>query len=235
MIEKIECVVLRIQDYKDNDLLLHVISKDRGFLSIVARSAKKMTSKQKFFESCLYEFIIDYKDMKTIYTNMGSKLLKSYYDLSDTNLMSYKNIFFDLLLKSKELYEPEMFNNLLIFLNNIDNSNKYMIGSLFVSYLSLTHGIIPNVDECVVCKNKKVVSISNQFGGFLCLEHSSGTLPQDINTLKKFRLITKARFKDLDIIRDNEYVFNDFKLVIDFFLHNTGLLSKPYDFYRSLN
>lgn len=234
MNDKVKALVLRISDYKDNDLMLQVISEDKGILSFIAKSAKKISSKQHFYEGCLYEFMIDYKDTKTIYGIHGSKLLKSYFDLNNTKLFSFKNILFETIVRSKELYEQEMYNNIIFTLDNINDDNKYLLGSLFISYMCKVNGINPNVDECVVCKNKKVVSISYNLGGFLCVDHLNGEPIQSIDTLKRFRLISKADFKDFDIIKENKYDFNDFKLIIEFFETNASLILKTYDFYRKV-
>lgn len=235
MNDKVKGLVLKINDYKDNDLMLQVITEDKGILSFVAKAAKKITSKQHFFEGCLYEFIIDYKENKTIYSVHGSKLIKSYYDMNDAKLFSFKNIMFELISKSKELYEIDMYLNIVFLLEKINDDNKYLLGSLFVSYMCKLHGIAPNVDECVVCKSKKVVTISNNAGGFLCIDHLNGESPMEISTLKKFRLISKAEFKDYEIIKDNEYEYNDFKLMIDFFMNHSFLAIKAFDFYAKIS
>lgn len=232
MNDKVRGLVLRIQDYKDNDLMLHVISEDKGILSLVAKSAKKMTAKQHFFEGCHYEFMIDYKDNKSIYSLHSSKLIKTYYDMNNTKLFSYKNILFDTILKSRELYEEDMYINILFVLDNINEENKYLLGSLFMSYMCKLHGINPNVDECVVCKSKKVVSISSKQGGFLCIDHINGETIYDIDTLRRFRLISKAGFKDYDVIKDTSYSFDDFKLIFEFFEINSSLSFKSFEFYR---
>ena len=235
MNDKIKGVVLRIYDYKDNDQMMYVLSEEYGMLSLIAKGSKKITSKHHFFDACLYEFIIDYKDNKSIYSIHGSKLLKSYYELDDTKMMAFKNIVLEAIIKSKDVLDYDSYPNLLIYLDNLNKENKYLLGSLYFSYLCRLHGIMPNVDECVICKKKKVVSVSNRFGGFVCEEHASGLDLLDVDTLKKFRLIIKAQFKDLDLIKDNIYNFSDFKLIIDFFCMNSGLNLKTYEFYKIIN
>lgn len=234
MNDKINGLVLRISDYKDNDLLLQVLTRDYSILSLIGKSSKKITSKQHFYEGCLYEFLIDYKDTKTIYSIHNSKLIKAYYDLNNTKLFSFKNVLFETILKSRELIEEKTFENILEVLEKMNDDNKYLIGSLFISYMNKLHGINPNVDECVICKNKKVVSISNSLGGFLCLDHKAAETVREIDTLKKFRLISKAGFKDFDLIKNNKYEFLDFKLVIEFFIANTTINLKTYDFYTKV-
>lgn len=234
MNDKVKGIVLRKIDYKENDVMLQVLCDDKRILSFIAKGAKKITSKHHFFEACYYEFIIDYSELKTMYVIHGSKLLKAFYEMNDIELMSYKNIFLDLTYKTKETPEEKMYDNLLFLLENINKSNMYLIGSLYISYLSRVYGVLPNVDECVVCKNKKVVGISNHNGGFVCLEHLNGEDVKDVETLRKFRLISKANFQNWDVIKDIDFYYKDFKLIIDFFLHNTGINLKTYDFYKSL-
>ena len=234
MNDKIQGLVLRINDYKDNDLMLQVITKSNGIISLVGKSSKKITSKQHFYEGCLYEFLIDYKDNKTIYSIHNSKLIKAYYDLNNTKLFSFKNILFETILKSKELVEENTFDNILFVLDKINEDNRYLLGSMFVSYMNKLHGINPNTDECVVCGSKKVVSISNNLGGFLCEEHHLPEVIRDVDTLKRFRLVSKAKFKDYDVIKDNIYNLNDFKIIIEFFMNNSSLSLKTYDFYMKV-
>lgn len=234
MNDKIKGIVLRISDYKDNDLLLCTLCEDKGVLSLVGKSAKKITAKQRFFEGSIYEFIIDYKEDKTMYSLHGSKIINSYYDLDNIKLLSLKNILFELVIKSKELYENEMYDNLKFVLENMNEDNKFLLSSLFISYMCKVHGIIPNVDECVICKSKKVVAISNHLGGFLCIDHLNGENIKDVSTLKRFRLISKANFKDYEVIKENEYNYEDFKLITDFFIENSSLDLKTYEFFRKV-
>ena len=234
MNDKIKGLVLKTQDYKENDLMLQVLTEDKGILSFIGKASKKITAKQHFYEGCLYEFMIDYRDNKTIYSIHGSILIKPYYDLNNTKLFSLKNILFETVLKSKELYELEMYDNLLFVLENINDDNKYLLSSLFISYMNRLHGVTPNVDECVICGNKKVAAISNNLGGFLCLDHINGEAIQEVDTLKRFRLISKATFKDYPIIEKMVYDLSDFKLLIEFFEVNTSIVLKSYDFYTKV-
>lgn len=234
MNDKVNGLILRISDYKENDLLLDVITSDRSFLSLVARGAKKLNGKKHYLNLCLYEFIIDYKDNKTMYTIHNSKLLKSFYDDNDLKLNSFKNIITELTLKSKELYEIEMYDNVLFCLENINLKNMFLLGSLYISYLLKIYGINPNVDKCVVCGNTNVLSISNRLGGFVCKDHIVGLEPLDVDILKKFRLINKAQFNNYQSIKDLEYTNKDFDIIMDFYLNNSDNNIKAYKLYKEL-
>ncbi|MDO4500896.1 MAG: DNA repair protein RecO [Erysipelotrichaceae bacterium] len=234
MNDRIRGLVLKIIDYKENDLILEVISEDKSFLSLIAKGAKKMSSKRHYSPLCVYEFIIDYKDLKTMYTIHNSKLIESFYEDKNLKLLSYKNIFLELTSKSKELYETDMYNNLLFSLRELNENNMYLLGSLYVAYLLKLFGIYPNVDECVICKDTKIVGISNKKGGFVCLRHLDGLEPLNIDTLKKFRIINKATYDNYECIRDIEYLYSDFKKEMEFFIENSDLNIKSYQFFDEL-
>ena len=234
MNDKVKALVLSVNDYRENDLILQVITEDRSFLSLVGKSVKKISSKQHFSSLCVYEFLIDYKDNKTIFSIHNSKLVDSFYEDSNLKLLSFKNILVEMTLKSKELYEVEMYNNLVFSLKNINEKNMYLLGSLYTSYLLKIHGINPNVDKCVVCGNEKVVSISNDLGGFLCVEHIGQNEPYDVECLKRFRLINKAQFINYDVIKNIEYEMKDFDIMMNFFIDNSDLNINSYKLYKEL-
>ena len=231
MNDKVKGIILKINDYKENDQMIFALCKDYGVLSLIGKSSRKISSKQHFYEGCYYEFMIDYKEGKTIFGIHGSKLIKAYYDLNNTALFSYKNIFLDLTYKAKDIIDNNCFENLLFMLEEINDGNKYLCGSLYLSYLLRIFGISPNVDECVMCGNKKVVAISSGQGGFLCIDHLKGERVLDVDTLRKFRLVAKANYTNFDDIKD-KYSFEDFALLMDFFMHNSSINSKPYDFFK---
>ena len=234
MNDRINAIVLSINEYRENDLLLNCLCKEAGFISIVAKSARKITSHSHFYEGNSYEFIINLKDGKNIYTAHGNKLLKNFYDLNNLKLMSFKNIIFEMTLKSREFYEESMYDNLYILINSIDEHNMYLLGSVYVSYMCCIHGIRPNVDGCVVCGNKKIYSLSNSKGGFICREHLKSEKIMESEALKKFRLINKANFNNYDLINNVEYTKEDFRLNMDFFIFNSDIKLKTYEFFNSM-
>lgn len=232
MNDKIRGFILSESDYKETDILMQVLTKEYGVISLVGKASKKLDSKNHFLPMCLYEFIIDYKDNKTIFSVHGSKLVKSYFEDSDIDMMSFKNILIELTLKNKDI---NTYDELVFVFDNIDKDNKYLLGSMYVSYLIKKFGIMPVVDECVVCGGKKVVGVSNSQGGFLCEKHLNGESILPVNTLKKFRLIIKGEFKDYDILKEFAYNSNDFYLITNFYLENAYIKLKSYDFYKTLN
>ncbi len=231
MNDKINGFVLSQSDYRESDVLMQVLTKDYGIISLIAKASKKINSKNHFLPMCLYEFIIDYKDNKTIYSIHGSKLIKSYFEDSDIEMISFKNIICELALKNRDI---NTYDELCFVFDNLNSENKYLLGSMFISYLIKLFGITPIVDSCALCNNTKVVSISNRHGGFLCMNHLNGEEILSIERLKKFRLMIKGSFDNYDVLKDFEYEYRDFSLLMEFFLDNSDLKIKSYEFYRTI-
>lgn len=229
MNDKLNGIILSSSDYKEADVLLKVLTKQHGIISLVGKASKKISSKNHFLNMCHYEFLLDYKENKTIFTIHNSKLLNNYFDDTDINLMSFKNILVEATLKNPEI---DSYDQLLFVFNHINNENKYLLGSLFFSYLIKCFGIMPVVDHCALCKQQKVVAISSKQGGFLCEKHLMGEKIVEVERLKKYRMIIKANFEHYDILKQFTYDMNDFKLLVEFFMDNAGLNLKTYNFYE---
>ena len=231
MNDKIHGFVLSINDYKENDVLLRVLTKEYGVLSLVGKAAKKLDSKNHFLNMCEYEFMIDLKMNKTIYSIHSSKLINNYFEDKNFDLATFKNILCEAAIKNEDI---DTFDEVLFTFNKLDEKNKYLLGAMFFSHLIKQFGITPIVDKCSLCDSKKVVSISNRMGGFLCLNHLNGNEIIDPTRLKKFRLVIKADYSNYDVIKNFEYDKKDFDLIVSFFLSNSDLHLKSYDFFNKL-
>ena len=62
----------------------------------------------------------------------------------------------------------------------------------------------------------------------------SGEDLMEVDTLKKFRLINKASFENYDVIKDIEFSFDDFKLLVEFYEMNSEINLKSFKIYKEL-
>lgn len=232
MNDKINGFVLSMSDYKEADVLMQVLTKEYGIISLVGKAAKKLDSKNHFLAMCEYEFIIDYKDGKTIYSVHGYKLLNNYFEDKDIEMISFKNILVEVTLKNKDI---STYDELTFVFSHMNKNNRFLLGCMYFSYLIKRFGVMPVVDQCVICGSKKVSGVSNSQGGFLCENHLNGEANLPVEMLKKFRLIIKADFSNYDVIKDFDYNLNDFYLLVNYYIDNAYLKLKSFDFYKSLN
>ena len=231
MISNIKGIVIRIRDYKDNDQLLDVLTSEYGVISLIARGTKKPKAKLHYLISSLYEFSFDYKENHTMFMIINSGLIKSYIAYDDALMNAFVSIFYEIIVKFKDFLNSETYDNLEFLLNNLSHSNYLLLGSIFISYIMKMNGIIPYVDGCVVCNKKKVVSISSDLGGFVCEEHSQGNPNLDVELLKDFRIICKATYKDYEAIKDYKISEILFDTLCQFFMYNSDVKLKSYEFY----
>ena len=232
MNDKFAGLVLSISDYRENDVLMQVLSKEYGIISLIGKAAKKLNSRNHFLNFCLYEFIIDYNEGKTIFAVHGHKLLKDYFESENLKRMTFKNILCELALKNRDI---PLFDELHFVFDRLNDDNLYLLGSMYAAHLIRNFGITPIVDSCCLCDNKKVVSISNRHGGFVCEKHLNGEDILPVDTLKKFRLMIKGRFANYDVLKDFVFEARDFYLLMDFFLLNTVIRIRAYDFYKTMH
>ena len=234
MNEKIEALVLSQRDYRENDDLLRVITRDHGLLTFIAHSARKLSSRNRYLPMCLYEFLYDAKDGKTMFTVHSGKLLESFYEDKDILRLSYLNTLFETLEKLGDLVNGDHYDALIFTLRNDNEEDRYLLGSLFYSFLCRDQGISPMVDGCAVCGKKQVVALSNRAGGFLCSEHAAGMEAEDVEALRKFRLVNKASFEYFKQLKGYKYDKKDFCRTADFFYENSGIHCRSYDFLMKL-
>lgn len=231
MNDRVIALVLSESDYREYDSLYQVITADKGFLAFVARGIKKKDHKQNILPLNLYEFIIDYKENKTMYAVKNVRLLKSFHDFSDFKRIQLLNIAAEAALKSRELWDDTFYTTLLqVFVSQ----NTLSLLCYFLAYLLERHGVKPCVDGCVICGCQKVVELGIKEGGFLCLNHAKGQ-HRDPLLLKKFRLFNKAKPEHSEILAKIATTKEDLDLLVAFFESNTDLKLNAYRLFARLN
>lgn len=234
MTENIKGIIIRVKDYKDNALLIDVLSREYGLLSLVAKGACKPQAKLHFFVSSLVEFTINYQEGRTMFSIINSKEIKKYIKYDDSILNAFTSIIYEIVYRSKEICDELTFDNVYFYLENISSSNYYLLGSMLLSYFMRLHGIEPYVDGCVKCNNKKVISISNDLGGFVCKKDCLGVSFYPVEHLRNFRIICKSTYHNYESIKDLSIDFDLFKCMCDFFIYNSEIKLKSYDFFMRL-
>ena len=95
MNERFRGIVLSVLDYRESDQLIRVLTKEYGILSLVARSARKMTAKNRVLPLEVCEFLTDLKEGQTMSTLHSAKILEDHYEEKDIEILSFLNIFPD--------------------------------------------------------------------------------------------------------------------------------------------
>ena len=230
MNDKFTGIVLNQTDYRDNDIIIKVLFRELGILSLIVRGAKK--AKSKNISGCLQfsksEFLFDYRENRTIFNLRTATLIRSYMK-DDLVGISLQSVFTEIIDRGYDIGNHAEYYDLLEFCLERLDENRYLLASLYISGILKLQGLSPCVDSCVGCGRKQVTGISYALGGFICNECSGECLKPGTEMLKKFRLINKAGPENYEQIREIEYDAGDFKLIADFFIYQTNMKINAYD------
>lgn len=236
--EVVEGVVLKKTPYKENDAIIHVYTKTFGKMSLYARGIQKMTSKnaRACQEMMISEMTIHLKKgvsslikaspvhyLRHIKENLeseiiGNYILEYYYRYIEENIPSLEE--YQMLVKSLETLDRG-YPPLLVYL-------------LFNVFILNHNGVQINVDGCVICGSKKVVSISLEDGGFLCQNHAHHHI-NSIDTLKAFRHIHKVSIDNIDTLHIDEKIIHELIPMMDYFIEEyTGISLRTKIFIQQI-
>ena len=200
--EVVEAVILKKTPYKENDMILHVYTREYGKISVMARGIRKMTSKNArgCQEMMLSELTIHLK--KGLSTLMKA-IPVNYFRHIEENLESeivgqYILEYFYRYVEDNQPLEKE-YEMLYETLHALDVGYMPLLVYLLFNVFILDHnGVSLDVEGCVFCGSTQVVSISLEDGGFVCHKHIGSHPPYSQEVLKAFRHIHKIPIQAID-------------------------------------
>lgn len=205
----IEAIVYKQSDYRDNDLIVHCITKDNSLVSLILTGAKKPNSKTINYGMLgnTYDYEIAYHDHKSIYRYRSGSLVKARnHLLCDLKTIALCNCILELVDKTiNNNHDIDIYDDLKRALDLLNNKEDgYLILALFITKVLGVLGINPYVDGCVICQDTKVVGLSVEDGGFVCKNHLKyeHLFKKDRQKLQKFRYLQKASFVNFDILKE---------------------------------
>ena len=202
----VEGIVVNTTPFKENSKIINILTKDHGIIGCVSKGCKNLKSKlRNISEKFAYgTFHMYYKedglstlidgDVIDYFTNIRSDIIKVSY-LSYICELAF-NVY-------KESNSEEIYPLLISAILKIEEGhNARIITNIlelqFLEYL----GINLNLDNCVVCGNTKVVTLSIPKGGYVCQTHRTNEELLDPKVLKLLRLymyVDISKISNLDI------------------------------------
>lgn len=213
MNDKTEGIILKQSDFKDSDYLLRVITVDQGVISLIAKGAKKATSKNSYACSPLTLAAIIYDQRSSsLYLMQSASIINTYRNIrADLIKVTIATLMCDVIdIIAKEMInEDDDFKLLYVLLkeslNHLDQEDSnYIVLGVFISNILKVMGIAPQVDGCSLCGSSHVVCISIKEGGFLCSNCNIEGLNNSVVELKQFRLLNKASCEHIKILKQFE-------------------------------
>lgn len=196
---EVEGIVLKVTLYSETSKILHLLTKEYGLISVIAKGASSVKSKLRSVSiPFLYgKFNIIYKKDKMSVLCDGS-IIKLFGE-SQNNLELYAYITYLCELSYDVLREnnnKNIFYILIASLNKIDQGFDYMTMKNIVEFKYLSFlGIEPDLSSCSKCyQDKQIYALDGRNGGYICQDCYSNERRVKENFLKVIK-----RYQDVNI------------------------------------
>lgn len=243
MNDKTRCIILKSMDYRDYDAIVTVYSKEYGKISFLARGIRRMKSKNagSLLPYTEAEIQFDYHPDKTMFTLKTASTMHMWRHMhEDLEASAAASVIAEASdgLLYQEVKDESIYDKLFQAMVLLDSKeNSVTVISLFLIELMKNSGIVPDVDECVICGNKQVNTISIEDGGFLCQKHMNerGLFQMSASSLKRFRLLVKGGLEHFDLIRDaGDAESEDLKILVEMIRLHAGISMKSFGLFERL-
>lgn len=239
-IKEVEGIIIGEKPYGESSKILDVITKDYGVIGVLAKGSKKLKSNLRSVSErfCFATFQISYKEDK-LSTLIGADVINPLKNIkSNIEKVSYLNFISE--LTNQVMRQSNNYKIYDIYVSSIlkieDGFDPMVITNILeLKYLEFL-GVAPELDGCVLCGNKNIVTISAFKGGFVCKNHSENDYIVSEKTIKIIRMLKYvdiSKISKLDISYKVKKEINDF--VDDYYDRYTGLYLKSKDFLKSLS
>lgn len=223
-----KAVIIKTQDFKENDKLVWLYTEKLGKITAIAKGAKR--SKSKFLSItlplCYGEYMV-YKG-KNLYTLQEGKLINSFQgllnNLDKLTYSSYICELIDIACNDGEA-EPHLFKELvtILYLLNTDALDYELLVRSFEIKLLKATGYTLTLDKCAICGKK--INISN----YISLSHYGGvcdTCPKEHGlfiskgTYSSLRFLMTMNTDKLYRLNLNEEIKKEIERVTTFLISN---------------
>lgn len=240
MIENVEGIILNTRNYNDTSKILDIFTKKYGVIGVIAKGCKSLKSNLRSVTDKLTyaTFTIYYKkDKLSILTE--ASIINNFSNIKkDIERISYASYLLDLTNQVyKQNNSTDLYDFLISALNKINEGfNPLVITNIIeLKYLDYL-GIMPNLDGCIVCGSKNVVTLSSDKGGYLCkncLTNEPISSDKAIKLVRMYYYVDIDKISKLDLSKDVINEVNNF--IDDYYDRYTGLYLKSKSFLKNLN
>lgn len=236
----VEGIVVSSTPYKESSKILNIFTKDMGIIGCMSKGCKSLKSKlrltsEKFAYGVFHMYykenglstLID-GDIKDYLINTKSDIIKISYltYICELSVNVYKES------ENEEIY-PLMINAIKKIEEGHDP--KIITNILELQYLSYI-GINLDLDGCVKCGNKKVVTLSMSRGGYICANCRTNEPIIDEKVIKLMRLyyyVDISKISNLDIDKKVSNTINT--IISEYYDEYSGVTTKSKRFLREID
>lgn len=242
MNDRVDGIVLKQSDYRDNAVLLQVLTKEYGLISFTAKGARKLTSHNALhiMPYTITELLFDYREGRTLFSLKSSRTRQMFRHLHGSlEAGAAAGVMGEIITKIPETaLESDVYDLTADALGLLDSGAKSdLVLAVFLAKMLDSLGVAPQVDCCVVSGDTRVAAISVQDGGFVneAVARSKGIPLSNVQDLRVFRLINHAGMKDYDVLAQyTDDALSHVRTLSSFLKEYTGLEPASLQFYYSV-
>ncbi len=238
-IVSVEGFILNSIPYKENSKILNIFTKEYGILGVISKGCKGNKSKLKNISANFtYAVFHIYYSKDKLSTLIGADILNYFFNIkSDILKVSYMTYLSEL---TKNVYkqseENDIYDLFMSALNKIDEDfNPLIITNILeLKYLDYL-GVNFNLDECVICGSKSIVTLSFFKGGYVCAKCRDNEPILDEKILKMLRMYYYVDISKISKLEISDIVVNEIdKFLTNYYEHFTGIYIKSKKFLKEI-
>lgn len=216
-------IVLRTVDYRDNDRILTVLSRERGLITVTSRGCRKQGSRLAMMSNqfCCGEMELNSRGGKL--SLASADLLQSFYPIRESyeQLLSATRI----IKLTEKACEPEIANEpLFVLLYNAlsliaySDNDPLDVELCFIAKNLKLSGYSPVLTRCVKCgrdlRDRSTVRFSNASGGAVCESCVSSYAAVSALSMEAFRRMLNIEVQEMRRVKLPPAVRSELKLLL---------------------
>jgi len=240
MLEAVEGIIVRETSYSESSKILHILTREHGMISVLAKGAKKIKNKLSGVTTKLTyaTFQITYKKdhmSSLIEVDVRNRLKQIRTDMEKMSYVSYLTELASSI--AKDNFDTNLFDLLIATILKIEEGFDSMVltNILELKYLDYL-GVRPTVDACAICgKTTDIVTINAHKSGYLCRSCHTTEPIVKLNTIKLIRMFYYVDIGKISKLEMKEDVKNEIDtFVTEYYDEYTGISLKTKIFLKNL-
>lgn len=234
-----EGFILSSINYKESSKILNILTKEYGIIGVLSKSCKTPKSKLKnISENFTYAIFHMYYNEKGLSTLIGADPINYFLNIrKDILKVSYLTYISEL---TKEVYkeseEKEIYD---LFISSILKIEEGFNPLIITNILELKYlyyvGLGINLDECVVCGKKSILTFSCYKGGYICAFCKTNEKIYDEKVLKMLKLYYYVDINKISEIKISDKVVMEVNNILtEYYDHFTGFYLKSKRFLENI-
>lgn len=176
-LKEVNGIVFKRKKYREADLLVKIMTKDNGIISLIVKGALKPNSKLNS-ATLLFSYgnYVIYTSGKGLSVLRTFKEVKQYNNLyQDLTKTAYASFIFDIIDHAFLEYQPlaKYYELVSLAIQKINSdADPEMITQIVQMQALAAYGVEPELRRCVICKKTQgIFDYSIKLGGIVCSDH----------------------------------------------------------------